>query len=94
MTDTALQTRLRQTREATVKEHVDAENRHDPTATVATSPTPRPAMTFPRSGRQARYPITMRSGSYGWACFPCFPISISKLDPCDMATTTFSLRFV
>jgi hypothetical protein len=36
MTDTALQTRLRQTRETTVKEHVDAENRHDPTATVAT----------------------------------------------------------
>ena len=33
MADAALQTNLRQIREATVKEHVDAENRHDPDAT-------------------------------------------------------------
>jgi steroid delta-isomerase-like uncharacterized protein len=36
MTDAALQTDLRQAREATVREHMDAENRHDPEATVAT----------------------------------------------------------
>jgi hypothetical protein len=32
MNDTALQASLRRIREATVKEHVDAENRHDPDA--------------------------------------------------------------
>lgn len=36
MTDAALQTSLRKAREATVREHVDAENRHDPDATVET----------------------------------------------------------
>jgi hypothetical protein len=36
VTETAVDTRVRQRREATVREHVDAENRHDPDATVAT----------------------------------------------------------
>src|SRR5258708_30237904 len=40
MTTTPAQTSLRQRREATVREHIDAENRHDPDAAVATfSPT-------------------------------------------------------
>jgi steroid delta-isomerase-like uncharacterized protein len=40
MTITPAQTSLRQRREATIREHIDAENRHDPDGTVATfSPT-------------------------------------------------------
>lgn len=40
MTTTPAQTSLRQRREATVREHIDAENRHDPDGVVATfSPT-------------------------------------------------------
>jgi SnoaL-like domain len=40
MTSATVETSLRQRREATVLEHIDAENRYDPDATVATfSPT-------------------------------------------------------
>jgi steroid delta-isomerase-like uncharacterized protein len=56
MTDTALQARLRQTREATVKEHVDAENRHDPTATVATFSHSKASYDIPAFGEAGQVP--------------------------------------
>jgi hypothetical protein len=36
MTNTKPETKIRQAREATVRAHADADNRHDPDATVAT----------------------------------------------------------
>ena len=61
MSETIETTTLRQAREATVREHVDAENRHDPDATVATF-----------SASRARYDIPAMgpAGDIGWAGIP------------------------
>jgi hypothetical protein len=44
VSETIETTTLRQAREATVREHVEAENRHDPDATVATFSASRSAL--------------------------------------------------
>ena len=93
MTGAALQTGLRRSREATVKEHVNAANRHDPDATVATFSGAKAGMTSPRLGKRARCRITMRSANFSLGMSLCFPTSISKPAPCDMVMTTFLLRF-
>ncbi|MGH3767820.1 MAG: ester cyclase [Pseudonocardiaceae bacterium] len=56
MTDAALHTSLRQTREATVNEHVDAENRHDPDATVATFSDSKASYDIPAFGEAGQIP--------------------------------------
>ncbi len=56
MTDAALQTSLRQTRDATVREHVDAENRHDPDTTVATFSDSKASYDIPAFGDAGQVP--------------------------------------
>jgi steroid delta-isomerase-like uncharacterized protein len=56
MNDTALQASLRRIREATVKEHVDAENRHDPDATVATFSDAKASYDIPAFGEAGQVP--------------------------------------
>ncbi len=56
MTDAALQTSLRQTREATVRQHIDAENRQDPDATVATFSDHKASYDIPAFGEAGKVP--------------------------------------
>ncbi|MGH7870075.1 MAG: ester cyclase, partial [Candidatus Dormibacteraceae bacterium] len=56
MTDAALQTKFRQVREATVREHIDAENRHNPDATLATFSDARASYDIPAFGDAGRMP--------------------------------------
>jgi steroid delta-isomerase-like uncharacterized protein len=59
MTDTASQTSLpslRKAREATVREHVDAENRHDPDATVKTFSHAKASYDIPAFGDAGQVP--------------------------------------
>lgn len=56
MTEAALSTSVRQTREATVKEHIDAENRHDPAATVATFSDYKASYDIPAFGEAGQVP--------------------------------------
>jgi steroid delta-isomerase-like uncharacterized protein len=56
MTDSALQAGLRQAREATVQEHIDAENRHDPEATVATFSDHKASYDIPAFGEAGQVP--------------------------------------
>jgi hypothetical protein len=56
MAEAALQTSVRQTREATVKEHIDAENHHDPAATVATFSGHKASYDIPAFGEAGRVP--------------------------------------
>ncbi|HYZ07131.1 MAG TPA: ester cyclase [Pseudonocardiaceae bacterium] len=56
MTDAELKSRLRQTREATVRVHIDAENRHDPDATVATFSDSKASYDIPAFGDAGQVP--------------------------------------
>lgn len=56
MTEAALPISVRQTREATVKEHIDAENRHDPAATVATFSDYKASYDIPAFGEAGQVP--------------------------------------
>lgn len=56
MAEAAQRTSVRQTREATVKEHIDAENRHDPAATVATFSDHKASYDIPAFGEAGQVP--------------------------------------
>ena len=56
MSETIETTTLRQAREATVREHVDAENRHDPDAAVATFSATRARYDIPAMGPDGDVP--------------------------------------
>lgn len=56
MTDTALDTSLRQAREVTVREHIDGENRHDPDATLATFSKTQASYDIPAYGEAGQMP--------------------------------------
>jgi steroid delta-isomerase-like uncharacterized protein len=56
VSETIETTTLRQAREATVREHVDAENRHDPDATVATFSASRARYDIPAMGPNGDVP--------------------------------------
>ena len=82
MTDTVLQTSLRQAREATVREHVDAENRHDPDATVATFSDSKASYDIPAFGDVGQVPDhdAIRELFVGmFSVFPDFHIDASPL---------------
>ncbi|MGH3571427.1 MAG: ester cyclase [Pseudonocardiaceae bacterium] len=56
MTDATLKTNIRQAREATVRAHADAENRHDPDATVATFSDAKASYDIPAFGDAGQVP--------------------------------------
>lgn len=56
MTGNATETDLRQRREAIVREHIDAENRHDADATVATFSGPKASYDIPAFGDAGQRP--------------------------------------
>jgi steroid delta-isomerase-like uncharacterized protein len=56
MAKAAPRTSVRQTRETTVKEHIDAENRHDPAATVATFSDHKASYDIPAFGEAGQVP--------------------------------------
>jgi steroid delta-isomerase-like uncharacterized protein len=73
MADAALQTNLRQIREATVKEHVDAENRHDPDATVATFSDAKASYDIPAFGEAGQVPDHDAIREFFVGMFSVFP---------------------
>ena len=56
MTNTKPETKIRQAREATVRAHADAENRHDPDATVATFSDSKASYDIPAFGDAGQVP--------------------------------------
>jgi steroid delta-isomerase-like uncharacterized protein len=68
MTTTPAQTTLRQRREVTVREHIDAENRHDPDAVVATFSPTRASYDVPAFG-EAGQPADAPAVRAMWAGF-------------------------
>jgi steroid delta-isomerase-like uncharacterized protein len=56
MTGTPAATSIRQRRETTVREHIDAENRHDPEATVATFSSANASYDIPAFGEAGQRP--------------------------------------
>jgi steroid delta-isomerase-like uncharacterized protein len=56
MTGTSAAASLRQRRETTVREHIEAENRHDPEATVATFSSAKAAYDIPAFGEAGQRP--------------------------------------
>jgi len=92
MTRTTETTSIRKLREATVKEHIDAENRHDPDATVATFSSAKASYDIPAFGDAGQVPdhAAIRELFVGmYSVFPDFHIVPG---PCVMVTTTYSLR--
>jgi steroid delta-isomerase-like uncharacterized protein len=81
MTDAALQADLRQVCEATVREHIDAENCHDPEATIATFSDYKASYDIPAFGDAGQVPDHNAIREFFVGMFQCFPISISKLVP-------------
>ena len=82
MTETAEETDIRQVREATVKEHIDAENRHDPDATVATFSRSKARYDIPAFGDEGQVPDhdairTLFEGMF--AVFPDFHVEAGPL---------------
>jgi steroid delta-isomerase-like uncharacterized protein len=73
MTDTALDTRLRQAREAIVREHIDGENRHDPEATLATFSQARASYDIPAYGEAGQIPNHDVVRQFYVALFSAFP---------------------
>lgn len=94
MNDTALQASLRRIREATVKEHVDAENRHDPDATVATFSDAKASYDIPAFGEAGQVPDHDAVRDLFVGMFSVFPDFHIEAGPCDMVMTTSLLRFV
>ncbi len=68
MTTTQAQTNLRQRREATVRAHIDAENRHDPDGVVATFSSTRASYDIPAFG-EAGQPADASSVRQLWVGF-------------------------
>jgi hypothetical protein len=82
MTDAALPADLRLIREATVKEHVDAENRHDPDTTVATFSDANASYDIPTLGEASQIPdhdAICRSFVGMLSAFPNFHIEAGPL---------------
>jgi steroid delta-isomerase-like uncharacterized protein len=73
MTDTALDTGLRQAREAIVREHIDGENRHDPEATLATFSDARASYDIPAYGEAGQIPNHDAVRQFYVALFSAFP---------------------
>jgi steroid delta-isomerase-like uncharacterized protein len=73
MTDTALDTSLRQAREAIVREHIDAENRHDPEAALATFSDARASYDIPAYGEAGQMPNHDAVRQLYLALFSAFP---------------------
>jgi steroid delta-isomerase-like uncharacterized protein len=73
MTDTALDTSLRQTREATVREHIDGENHHDPDATLATFSKAQASYDIPAYGEAGQIPNHAAVRQLYVALFAAFP---------------------
>jgi len=73
MTDTTLDTSLRHAREATVREHIDAENRHDSEATLATFSKARASYDIPAYGEAGQIPDHAAVRQLYTAFFSAFP---------------------
>jgi hypothetical protein len=90
VTETAVDTRVRQRREATVREHVDAENRHDPDATFSVD---KARYDIPGFGEAGEVPDHDAIREMFTGMSPCSRTSTSTLDLSAMATTPSSSRF-
>lgn len=73
MTDTALDTSLRQAREAIVREHIDGENRHDPDTTLATFSKARAGYDIPAYGEAGQIADHVAVREFYVALFSVFP---------------------
>ena len=81
MTNTKLETKSRQAREATVRAHANADNRHDPDATVATFSNSKASYDIPAFGDAGQVPNHNAICELFVECSPCFLTSISKPGP-------------